>query len=258
MRTSLLLLLLSNVSCLIDLCIAAAADGPKPGDAAKPPDSSRIFIRIDADQDGVVTEQEYVAHSIFKDDTEKARTMFKRADKDGNGKMTKDELAAFMGNRGGGERRQGNRVGKGKAPAPERGDTQHPDPDAGFKRIFKRLDQDADGMVTEQEYVARSRWKDKDKARKIWRASDGNGDGKVTAQEYCENRRVTDKAKEVFKWLDKNRDGKVTEEEVGERAKEIFAEMDKNGNGEVNIPEFLRTRWEWEVKVQWQEKRAEN
>jgi len=112
--------------------------------------------------------------------------------------------------------------------------------------------------VTEQEYVERSRWRDQDKARKIWRASDGNGDGKVTEQEYCENRRVTDKAKEVFKWLDANGDGKVTEDEIKERAKEVLAEMDKDGNGEVNIPEFLRTRWEWQVRVQWQEKRKAN
>ena len=129
------------------------------------------------------------------------------------------------------------------------------DPDAGFKRIFRRLDADGNGVVTETEYVERSRWKDKNKARAIWRASDANGDGKVSEAEYCENRRVTDKAKEVFAWLDANRDGKVTEAEVLARAKRVFAEMDRDGNGEATIPEVLGARWQWQVRIEWAKKR---
>ena len=130
-----------------------------------------------------------------------------------------------------------------------------PDPDAGYKRIFKRLDADGDGAVTEKEYVERSRWQDKNKARAIWRASDANGDGKVTEAEYCRNRRVTDKAKEVFAWLDANRDGKVTEAEAVGRAKRIFAEMDRDGDGQATIPEALGARWQWQVQIQWGKKR---
>ena len=132
---------------------------------------------------------------------------------------------------------------------------EEPDPDATFKRIFKRIDANDDGVITQQEYVDRSRWQDKNQARAIWRASDANGDGKVTEAEYCENRRVTDKAKEVFAWLDANRDGRVNEREIVDRAKEVFVEMDRNGNAEVTIPEFLATRWQWQVRIQWQKKR---
>ena len=129
-----------------------------------------------------------------------------------------------------------------------------PDPDATYKRIFNRMDADGDGVVTEQEYVDRSRWADKNKARAIWRASDANLDGKVTEAEYCENRRVTEKAKEVFAWLDANKDGRVSQPEIVDRANRLFVEMDRNGNGEVTIPEFLGTRWEWQMKIDWAKK----
>ena len=133
-------------------------------------------------------------------------------------------------------------TGAPKAPA------KPSDPDAGYKRIFRRMDADGDGAVTEREYVSRTRWPE-DKARKIWRASDANGDGKVTEAEYCRNRRVTDKAKEVFSWIDADKDGKLTEKEALATAKLIFQTMDKDRNGEVTIPEYLSTRWEWDVTV---------
>ena len=122
------------------------------------------------------------------------------------------------------------------------------DSNAAYKRIFRRLDADNDGAVTEREYISRTRWP-ADKARMIWRASDGDGDGKVTEAEYCRNRRVTDKAKEVFSWIDADKDNKLTEKEVLATAKLIFQKMDKDHSGEVNIPEYLGARWEWDVTV---------
>ncbi|GAG16619.1 unnamed protein product, partial [marine sediment metagenome] len=128
------------------------------------------------------------------------------------------------------------------------------DPDAGYKSIFRRMDADGDGALTEKEYVSRTRWPEQ-KARAIWRASDFNGDGEVTEGEYCLNRRVTDKAKEVFAWIDADKDGKVTEKEVLAAAKLIFQEMDNDKNGQVTIPEYLGTRWEYDVRVQWAPKK---
>jgi Ca2+-binding EF-hand superfamily protein len=127
------------------------------------------------------------------------------------------------------------------------------DPYAGYRRIFRRLDADGDGRVTEAEYIRRTKWPE-EKARKIWRASDGDGDGAVTEAEYCENRRVTDKAKEVFAWLDADGDGSVTEAEAVAAARRVFAAMDADGSGKVNIPEFLGARWKWQVDVKWKQK----
>jgi len=127
-----------------------------------------------------------------------------------------------------------------------------PSPEA----IFKRLDADGDGRVTEAEYVSRTRWPEA-KARAIWRASDADGDGKVTELEYCENRRVTDEAKKIFAWLDANKDAKLTEAEAVAGAKRIFAEMDADASGGVDIPEYLGARWRWQVDIRWAAKPRE-
>ena len=130
------------------------------------------------------------------------------------------------------------------------------DPYAAYRAIFKRLDADADGSVTEAEYVARTRWPEA-KARAIWRASDADGDGKVTELEYCENRRVTDEAKKIFAWLDANHDGTLTEAEAVAGAKRIFAEIDADTSGGVDIPEYLAARWRWQVDIRWAAKPRE-
>jgi len=129
-------------------------------------------------------------------------------------------------------------------------------PYAAYRGVFKRLDANGDGTVSEAEYVSRTRWPEA-KARAIWRASDADGDGKVTEVEYCENRRVTDEAKKIFAWLDANKDGKLTEAEAVAGAKRIFAEMDADASGGVHIPEYLAARWRWQVDIRWAAKPRE-
>ena len=130
------------------------------------------------------------------------------------------------------------------------------DPYAAYRTIFKRLDANGDGTVSQPEYVSRTRWPEA-KARAIWRASDADGDGKVTELEYCENRRVTDEAKKIFVWLDANKDGNLTEAEALAGAKRIFAEMDADASESVNIPEYLAARWRWQVDIRWAAKPRE-
>ena len=130
------------------------------------------------------------------------------------------------------------------------------DPYAAYRPIYKRLDVNGDGGVSEAEYVSRTRWPEA-KARAIWRASDADGDGKVTELEYCENRRVTDEAKKIFAWLDANKDGNLTEAEAVAVTKRVFAEMDADASGGVNIPEYLAARWRWQVDIRWADKPRE-
>ena len=136
------------------------------------------------------------------------------------------------------------------------GEKTDADPYAAYRAIFKRLDANGDGSVSEAEYVSRTRWPEA-KARAIWRASDADGDGKVTELEYCENRRVTDEAKKIFAWLDANKDSNLTEAEAVAGAKRIFAEMDADASGGVNIPEYLAARWRWQVDIRWAAKPRE-
>jgi len=134
---------------------------------------------------------------------------------------------------------------------PEREDQRPP-----LKRIFKHLDADGDGFLTEDEYTRRARFGDPEKARHIFHASDADRDGKVTEAEYVANRIVTDKAKEVFAWINSNGDAVMTRREVAACVDRVFEEMDSDTDGRVTIPEFMRARWRWQVRVDWK-KRAE-
>ena len=136
------------------------------------------------------------------------------------------------------------------AAAPETG---RPGGKPSPKQIFKRLDADGDGSLTEAEYVGRSRF-DAEKARKIFHASDADGDGKVTEAEYVDNRIVTDKAKEVFFWIDADDDGAMTRQEVAACIDRVFKEMDASADGRVTIPEFMSSRWRWQVRIDWKKR----
>lgn len=136
------------------------------------------------------------------------------------------------------------------AAAPQRGGPGgRPSP----KQIFRRLDADGDGSLTEAEYVGRSRF-GAETARKIFHASDADGDGNVTEAEYIENRIVTDKAKEVFFWIDADDDNVMTRQEVAARIDRIFKEMDADADGRVTLPEFMSSRWRWQVRIDWKKR----
>lgn len=112
-------------------------------------------------------------------------------------------------------------------------------------QVFKWLDKNGDGILTEEEYVKHSRFRNKEQARRIFRAADTDGDGKITKKRYVEHRRITDKAKEIFTKLDGDGDGRITEREFLAKAAAIFRALDRDGDGAVTIPEYLRARSEW-------------
>ena len=136
-------------------------------------------------------------------------------------------------------------VGVGAAPQ-----TGGPGGTPSLKQIFRRLDADGDGSLTEAEYVAGSRFA-AETARRIFHASDADGDGKVTEAEYIDNRLVTDKAKEVFAWIDADGDGAMTRQEIAARIDRVFKEMDADADGRVTTPEFMSSRWRWQVRIDW-------
>ncbi len=63
-------------------------------DRKKKPDVAANFPTADKDNDGVITEAEYIAAKKEKLGEEAAKTQFGKLDKDTNGKLSKEEFGA--------------------------------------------------------------------------------------------------------------------------------------------------------------------
>ena len=125
---------------------------------------------------------------------------------------------------------------KGTEAAPEQDIKQ-------YKNIFRRMDTDGNGELTEEQYVKTSRHMNETARRKIFAATDRNEDGIVTEAEYVQNRIITDEAKSIYEQMDKNDDGKLTRDEF--EAGEVFDEFDLNADGMLTLPEYLRVWSNW-------------
>jgi len=124
---------------------------------------------------------------------------------------------------------------------------------AMYKRIFTRMDRDGDKKISQADYVEKSPYMTKEARKHIFAASDSNADGILTEQEYIDNRAITDEAKAIYEKMDDNRDAALTKQEfLGNTtikdktlAQKIFQKLDANHNDELNIPEYLRTWGKW-------------
>lgn len=123
--------------------------------------------------------------------------------------------------------------------------------DADVAPLFQRLDKNSDGKLTGDEVP-------EDQQRlfqRLLRLGDKNGDGSLTREEFAEANKQESKpnvplgsdgdnrgdAKQRFEMLDRNKDGKVTLEEVPEplrdRLKPIF---ERSGKKELSFEDFSR------------------
>ena len=138
------------------------------------PDPSRFFDRLDANGDGKVTLDEVPQRA-----REGIERLMKRADKDGDEALSRDELSAMRRRGGPPEGRPGGppegRPGRPKRERPE-GAFRPPSGDrrGGPPAIFRALDSDGDGKLNEEEISA---------AASAIRELDADGDGSVTVEE---------------------------------------------------------------------------
>jgi Ca2+-binding EF-hand superfamily protein len=176
----------------------------KGGDPAA--DAAAKFKNADKNGDGKLTAEE-VGNPEF----------FKALDKNGDGAVTLDEVKAHLAAQGG---------KPGDKPA---------DPAAAAAAKLKALDKNGDGKLSVEEVGN----------PELFKALDANADGGVTLDELqAFMAKHQDKpagkpgndAEAKMKAYDKNGDGKLSADEVGNA--ELFAKLDANGDGGVTLDEL--------------------
>lgn len=97
-------LILTLTALLASASLALAAEGDKPkrpdGGDGKRPDPAEMFKKLDANSDGSISKDEFLAGPRAKQDPAKAGERFTMLDKDKDGKISKDEFAAMAKGKG--------------------------------------------------------------------------------------------------------------------------------------------------------------
>jgi len=165
-----------------------------------------LVRHLDAANKGYVTQDDFVAA---------AKKRFAKLDRKGDGKLTADELM-----------QHGD-----KAPSGKRAEFA--------EQRFDKVDANRDGVVTLSEYTAAATAKFKE--------LDTAGKGRITADEIAASPKAYERAEHVsgriVKRLDTNGDGVVSREEFLAAAKLRFAHIDKNGDGFIDANEIGQRHW---------------
>ncbi|MES2594825.1 MAG: EF-hand domain-containing protein [Verrucomicrobiota bacterium] len=77
------------------LAIASFVNAADEGAKKPKMDPEKAFAKIDANSDGSVSKEEYLASPQAKKDSAKAEASFAKKDKDSDGKLTKEEFTAM-------------------------------------------------------------------------------------------------------------------------------------------------------------------
>ena len=166
-----------------------------------------LVKHLDTAGKGFVTADEFVAA---------AKTRFAKLDRNGDGKLTPDELSTPRRNK----------------PATQKSEQF-------AQRHFDKLDGNHDGGVTQNEYVAAAVAKFKE--------MDVGGKGRVTAAEIANSPQAHERAEHVAariaKRVDANGDGTVSRDEFLAAARQRFAKMDANADGFISADEINQRHW---------------
>jgi len=183
--------------------------------------ATAIVKHVDTSGKGYITQDDVVAE---------AQARFAKLDKNGDGKLTPDELTAP----GAHARARFASVDASTS------NPQWQQKRAEMKqKYFDRIDTNHDGVITQDEYIAA--------ATARFNKADTSGSGEITAQQIASSPRMVKReqrfaAREV-KHMDTNGDGVVSQDEYIAAAKARFAKLDKNGDGFIDADEVPAHRW---------------
>jgi len=215
---------------LLASSIARADDAPR----SDGPDAAAMFAELDKNKDGQLTGDE-----IPEDKKRLFERLLRIADKDQDGRLSLEEFGEGIKPR---ERSQTPPAG-GERP--------------GLDRLFRRLDANGDGKIALDEVPAERR----ERLQKLIAKEDKDGDGMLNEKEFIAAitaRPDFDAGKffgggqpdepgdrhRLFERLDKNKDGKVTLDEVPEDRRPFIERRmrraDKDGDKAMTLDEFSK------------------
>jgi Ca2+-binding EF-hand superfamily protein len=227
---------MSKLAIFSFLLIAAAPAWCQPpgGFGRGGPMRTPAFLALDADHDGVISAAEIA----------NAAAALKSLDKNGDGKLTEEELRPQMGGRG----RRGDEPGETPAPSADEmvkmlmafdknGDGQLtrdevPERMAG---LFDRADADKNGILTAEEIR---------KAAQATAAPAGRGRGEGRGEGFGRSSREGGRGDgpsfmrldPILAALDTNQDGEISAEEMT-AAPAVLKKLDINGDGQISADE---------------------
>ncbi|RYD23427.1 MAG: hypothetical protein EOP88_04265 [Verrucomicrobiaceae bacterium] len=217
------------------VCLAQPPEppgAPSPGKKERHEDGKRPFSEAwkaaDKDGDGFISASEFAAMPRIENlPEEKRNNIFKRLDKNEDGKLGQDELSR-MGGKGHDKHEPMKRLWE--LDADKSGGISFEEFKAGqvFQKlppekqqaIFKRIDTDGDGLITPKDRPERPKKGDGDRERgpeKMNRKLDTNGDGALSFEEFRAGPSVKDltedQQEDRFELLDRNKDLKISPED---------------------------------------------
>jgi Ca2+-binding EF-hand superfamily protein len=216
--------MLKLIGTLLFLAVAAPVYSQPPGGFGRGGMfQSPAFQALDTDKDGIISASELA----------NAAASLKTLDKNGDGKLTEDEVRPQMGGRGG----RGERGGRGG----ERGEASGPSADE-MVQTWMAFDKNGDGRLTRDELPERMQG--------LFDRADENKDGFLTPDEIRKVAQTTVarpgggrgegpnfmRMDTILAALDTNSDGEISAAEIAAAATSL-KKLDKNGDGQLTEDE---------------------